>query len=62
MLELSIRDISGDVLKTAGYLRLEFSEEVRPRDINLEVISLWVVYAWRLGVSTGQWEREFLAG
>lgn len=59
---MSIRDISGDVLKTAGYLRLEFLEEVRPRDINLEVISLWVVYAWRLGVSTGQWESGFLAG
>lgn len=61
MLDLSIQDPSGDVLNAVGYQRLEFQEEVRPRDINLEVISLRLVCAWRLGVSTREWGSELLA-
>lgn len=36
-------------------------EEVRSRDMNLEVINVWMVYAWRLGVRIGEWESDLLA-
>lgn len=62
MLDLFIQDPSGDVSEVFGYLRLEFQEEISPRVINLEVISLWLVCALNLDVSTREWESKLLAG